>query len=200
MGSMNKIKIIDFDDSFTYNIGAALAELDLPHEILSWNGDYFQQEDFSKEFVILGPGPGHPRDYPEALKSFPRLLTQAKFFMGICLGHQLIYHYFGAEVRPLPQPIHGQSIEISLPSWVSQQGGKQLVQVYNSLGVYGQPEEELAFTLGPQGEKLIGLWPRGMSYQFHPESIGTSCPEVYFGRLRQVYCQGEVRNENEWHL
>lgn len=137
--------------------------------------------------IILGPGPGHPNEYG-TLKPFIQncLENPDVFVIGVCLGHQLIWQYLGHSINLSSHLVHGQQEEICIPNWndlfpKSFHDQTALVQRYNSLAVIPSgPFESDQKTLLKRGEIMIGSFSGGVSYQFHPESVGTSCPEAFF--------------------
>ena len=89
--------------------------------------------------------------------------------MGICLGHQILALIDGLFVRRSMRPMHGQQVKIDFNNQ------NILVQRYNSLAVYVSEKND--------NEILIRNWDRGISYQFHPESIGTERSPLFFKDL-----------------
>lgn len=89
--------------------------------------------------------------------------------MGICLGHQIISLINGLKIRSSIKPIHGNQVKIDFDN------KNILVQRYNSLSVYSSDisNEEI----------LVNKWERGISFQFHPESIGTHNNRLFFSDL-----------------
>lgn len=164
---LSKILIVDFEDSFTYNIASVLFEYCLEKveiEVLSheqfFEKNYFfnVQNNTQKMGVILGPGPGHPKEYVEYFSQINDLRSKENFFlMGICLGHQILGMMEGYEIDYCDRPIHGESVDFLF------QNRPYKVQKYNSLCVKKRGE---TFDL-LEGKNWI-------SYQFHPESIGTT--------------------------
>ncbi|MFT6630146.1 MAG: anthranilate/para-aminobenzoate synthase component II [Bacteriovoracaceae bacterium] len=191
-----KILICDFEDSFTYNIFSELSEIFgakcikvvKKSSLLSLLQTL--EDSFEKTVLILGPGPGHPNQYEYLHQPLLRLQKKNNIFMvGICLGHQILSEIYGASVSFCKRPIHGQSINYTLPESIAESISESPtieVQRYNSLGVI--MSQELAKRLGDLGHKtfvyeeelIIFLGDRILSYQFHPESIGTTCPKSFF--------------------
>lgn len=168
----DKIIIVDFEDSFTYNIANVL----FPHEkncrVIShkeffkiYLADLLASE--NKIAIIFGPGPGHPDEYKIYFEAVKKIIQNKNIFcMGICLGHQIMARAEGKEVSPSLSQMHGQSVEIEY------YGIKTQVQRYNSLAVFNH------------GYELdICEYQNGVSYQFHPESVGTHQNDIFFARL-----------------
>ena len=186
------IHIIDFDDSFTLNIAAHLSALNTPFRIINWQS-WEKERDLHPQ-VLLGPGPGHPAEYRSIFKRIETLLKlPGAFVMGICLGHQLIHHLLGYKIIPWKHPLHGQARPLD-PRFFSWLEGKEMpllsgkVQFYNSWGVeYCPPGASQLFCQQADGEKQVwsGKGVRHLSFQFHPESIGTTFPHRLFTPLLQ---------------
>ncbi|MBR5329702.1 MAG: aminodeoxychorismate/anthranilate synthase component II, partial [Firmicutes bacterium] len=68
---------------------------------------------FQKELegIVISPGPKSPADYP----ILGELINRCKGFvpiLGVCLGHQIIGHYFGAAIKKGVRPMHGKISKI----------------------------------------------------------------------------------------
>jgi anthranilate synthase component 2 len=174
---LDKIIIVDFNDSFTYNIANVLYP-HCPHLKVISHEFFFnteQIEEISERTkqrlaIILGPGPGHPDDYQIYYEEIKKLMgLRHIYLMGICLGHQMIGKVLGKEISPAQTIIHGESIKYNFKE-------KNLrVQRYNSLAVYEKNDRK--------NEILELKLEQGISYQFHPESIGTTENLVFFEEL-----------------
>ncbi len=169
---LDKIIIIDFEDSFTYNIASLLFPFEksitvIPHNIF-FNSDFKNYLNSKKKHaLILGPGPGHPEEYKHYFLEIMKFRKLKNFYiMGICLGHQILGIMDNKTVTTAQNLIHGQSVLIEF------EGVERLVQHYNSLSVY---EDD--------NEINVRKFDRGISYQFHPESIGTADGLLYFQEL-----------------
>jgi anthranilate/para-aminobenzoate synthase component II len=177
MSDKTKIYIIDFEDSFTFNVASELYCF-LSEIVVISHLDFFSANNFSvfincisdKTAIILGPGPGNPKDYEHyflkilQIKNHPLL-----YLMGICLGHQVLALIDGLCVKNSLNPIHGQQVNICFNN------KSVLVQRYNSLGVFS--------SFQGTNEIQIRKWENGISYQFHPESIGTENSALFFKDL-----------------
>ncbi len=176
---------IDFDDSFSYNIIQELNDIGLRVRVLHW----MDMETLpSEEILILGPGPGHPDDYQRIFPVLQEWLKARRPFFGVCLGHQIFWRLQGESVVRSREPMHGQSIELMLDKqWQEflSLPEKIRVQRYNSLAVPAQ-----ATLRNPVLENFIAgdeiLITKGegvLTYQFHPESMGTSFRRSFFRPL-----------------
>lgn len=183
---MKDVLILDFYDSFTYNIASVLSELDLSSEVIGY--DKINSYPYHK-IIILGPGPGRPSDYKEIQPLIKKLLKdENKYLMGICLGHQLIWDSKGYKIEKSSNPLHGHQTSTIIPKWPefpkSLWGKKVSVQRYNSLAVKNISHDPDLVCEG--AEMLMGRFSNGISYQFHPESVGTPRPLIFFGPLRKL--------------
>ena len=189
-----KIQLIDFNDSFTQNIRSELHRSGLRCEILNYSliGHDF---DFCKrQVIILGPGPGHPDDYQEVTHKLLRQVFARGniYLMGICLGHQIILSYLGYEIKRRKSPKHGQCRVLELPKWrelehTGESSRFISVQEYNSLIVLDHPGSPkiVHSTFTDNEEILMSRGENFVTYQFHPESVGTSNSGVFFSFLKK---------------
>jgi anthranilate/para-aminobenzoate synthase component II len=177
MSDKAKIYIIDFEDSFTFNIATELYTYEKEIVVVS-HLDFFSVKNFpiflqkikTSIAVILGPGPGSPEEYREYFSNIKDLKNNPLIYlMGICLGHQVLGLVDGLAIKPSQRPIHGGQVKINFDNI------NILVQRYNSLAVF-ESQRSLK-------EIQIRQWPRGVSYQFHPESIGTENRPLFFKDL-----------------
>jgi anthranilate/para-aminobenzoate synthase component II len=186
------ILIIDFYDSFTYNLQNELYQMRLDSKVLPF--DQVNQDILNHyKVLVLGPGPGHPQEYQHKLP-WLKWLIQNKKVMGICLGHQLILQDFGFSVVRDNHPKHGTTEMITIPPWKHFNpifhGVQTSVQRYNSLSVkINDKKRRLLEQTGNLffEKKQVCQMAGGnnwLSYQFHPESVGTMCPQIFFEPLK----------------
>ncbi|MBC77502.1 MAG: hypothetical protein CME64_15975 [Halobacteriovoraceae bacterium] len=191
------VYICDFDDSFTYNIYSEISLSGLKATVISKNSiKEFLETNINtkgKLAIVLGPGPFHPDDYPEIVTAVKKILTRKDLFlMGICLGHQLIARALGYEVDRSINPKHGEvekiGLDIKARKLLGTSESQVFVQRYNSLGVKAKDKEFLksndidAFV---NNKEIFMLSGKGLiSYQFHPESVGTSFRSRFFRPLK----------------
>ena len=188
------ISLLDFNDSFTFNIATYLGLLGYSFQVIPFcRISSFLKSPFlfdSVHVLVYGPGPGHPDEYSELFPSIKELFSCNKLFhLGICLGHQVIGRVFGDEVVRSMTPMHGQTVPLKVPSWKNhfpqEAWGRSVhVQRYNSLAIKGvNAKGGFKEVLDENDEVLMRSFEQGVSYQFHPESIGTSFPSLFFEPL-----------------
>jgi anthranilate/para-aminobenzoate synthase component II len=171
-----KATFIDFDDSFSFNVVQELMQIGIDVEVVHWR-DY--EENPTEGLLVLGPGPGHPDDYQKLFPLIQSWISQKKPLFGVCLGHQIFWRLQNEEVVRSKEPLHGQKIKLLLnKGWRDWLGVDQdvYVQRYNSLAVMGQAAiRNPCFQNFIQNDEiLITKSTHVITYQFHPESIGTS--------------------------
>lgn len=100
--------MIDNYDSFVYNLVRYVKELS--EDIIVRRNDGITIDEITKmnpEGIIISPGPKRPEDagMSEAIvKHFAGLIP----ILGICLGHQVIGHAYGASIIEGKAPVHGK--------------------------------------------------------------------------------------------
>jgi anthranilate synthase component 2 len=177
---MKRALFVDFEDSFTYNVVQELIEAGLSVEVTKWSEVHTVTD---HELLVLGPGPGHPDDYKDLFPFIRSWLDCGKKIFGVCLGHQILLRIKGFEIRRSHHPLHGQKTLIKLTtSWQEYLKLPEniWVQRYNSLAV----EERLSTggidIISLDGEIMLAKGFKFLSYQFHPESVGTNCRQSFF--------------------
>jgi anthranilate synthase component II len=189
--------IIDFDDSFTFNIVNSINKLKLKILVISHD----KSEEFLEEFIsfkttnnkhqvlLLGPGPGHPNEYQHIFNLLKQIINLPSIFiMGVCLGHQIIGSLLGGEVVRSSFPKHGEKVEIKVPSWPhiyprEMWNKNTSVQRYNSLVVQFKYLSDRVLCSVDNGEISQLISTNLFSMQFHPESVGTSYPNLFFNSI-----------------
>lgn len=169
--------LIDNYDSFTYNLVQAFHALGVSPTVV-YNDDprlldLATHPDLER--VCISPGPSHPGNAGYCLQFLERLPHNIPV-LGVCLGHQILGHFAGAEVCRAPYIMHGKVSEIVHDGTGLFKGVDNPMYVgrYHSLIV----KDHEAFQVnarGPEGE-IMALryhdrpW---VGVQFHPESILT---------------------------
>ncbi|WBW96001.1 anthranilate synthase component II [Oceanirhabdus sp. W0125-5] len=100
--------MIDNYDSFVYNLVRYVKELG--ENIKIYRNDKVDINlirESNPEGIIISPGPGTPENggiSSEIIQEFKGKIP----ILGICLGHQIISHEFGAKVIKGEEPVHGK--------------------------------------------------------------------------------------------
>lgn len=191
---MNECLIFDYQDSFTYNISSEMQLLGVKTTVIPFENIQKTYEALlhsnEKKILIHGPGPGHPEDYQFVFNDLKKILLKNNFFhLGICLGHQLLMTIQGGVISESFVPMHGRKVNVTIPEWnIFNQShwGKTLeIQRYNSLALRKTHLSELQNLSNFQyvvedDDVLMTYQENQLTYQFHPESVGTSCPFIFF--------------------
>ncbi len=168
-----RVVIIDNEDNFIKMMAHMIRPLGAEVKITPY--DKFDINNDDSDIVILGPGPGDPRD-----KSAPKikiiseicrtLLRRKKPLFCVCLGHQVLCQELGLELARRKTPFQGTQELINL--W----GVKEHVGFYNTfVGKVPSGKSDLEISCDEKtgeihavkGEHFVGV-------QFHPESILTT--------------------------
>ncbi|MEI6222937.1 MAG: aminodeoxychorismate/anthranilate synthase component II [bacterium] len=175
--------IIDNYDSFTYNLYQYVGELG-GNPVVHRNDEITLEEieQLQPDRIIISPGPGRPDD-PEyfgicadAIKTLGKRIP----LLGVCLGHQGIFHVFGGTVVRAPQIMHGKTSLVTH----SQQGlfksvpsPLEVMRYHSLIGERSTLPDVLSVTAETADDHIIMAIEHKTSpiygIQFHPESIGT---------------------------
>lgn len=173
---MKKVLVIDFEDSFVYNIIEILRCEGVEFSVVSAREVCVPMPcDFSG--VVLSPGGYLPDDFPNVIEFIDYYHSRVAL-LGICLGCQAISRYFGYGLFQIPRPLHGHSAELSItsPDDIIFKGIPQncSVGLYHSwavepntaspLEVIATDSRNIAMVVKHKSLPIYGL-------QFHPESI-----------------------------
>ena len=166
--------LVDSWDSFTYNLSGAFSSLGADVEVVqSESTSPAEVCDMSPDFVVLGPGPGHPAE-SGCLVELVGALGGRIPMLGVCLGHQAIGLAFGARVRH-HDAVHGHATPI-------RHDGKGLftglppdvpMTRYHSIVVDQLPPSLVATAHADDGA-IMAVRHRTLpiaGVQFHPESV-----------------------------
>lgn len=173
-----QIVIIDNYDSFVYNIARYINEA-TEQQAIVYRNDAIDYEALEQaDAIVLSPGPGIPSEAGDLMKVI-ELYHKTKAILGICLGHQALGRYFGAQLIQNETPLHGKSTLIQKtkesPLFENISGEFQVAR-YHSWSIKLTDSKEIRTTAQTsEGEVMafehIALPLYGL--QFHPESILT---------------------------
>jgi phenazine biosynthesis protein phzE len=177
-----EVLVVDAEDSFTCMLGLQLRALGLSVRIESWDRVASRPEITGLfDAVVLGPGPGDPRDLSDAriaaLHSLTlRLLGERVPLLAICLSHQVLADLLGLPLARNSAPSQGLQRGIDLF------GRSRLVGFYNTFAAVtarelvpsmnGMPAAQVSRDHST-GEVYALQGTAFASVQFHPESVLT---------------------------
>lgn len=110
---MPRILFIDNYDSFTYNVVELLRQIGGLDIVIKKNDELtdININDYNK--LIISPGPDLP-SAANGLMNFIEKNIEHIPTLGICLGHQAIAQYYGAELLQYKNPMHGEQTKIMI--------------------------------------------------------------------------------------
>ncbi|GAA0976207.1 Anthranilate synthase component 1, pyocyanine specific [Nocardioides aquaticus] len=177
-----RVVVLDGEDDFVNMLRHLLAVMglvsevvrheDLPADPGAYDG-FFDAHDL----VVVGPGPGDPRDDddPKMVRlraAVTALLAQEKPFLAICLGHQALCHQIGVPLAYKDIVFQG------IQSPVTVDGRRERVGFYNTF--VGRPDASTVLPAGVEvdadpatGDVDALRGPHYRGIQFHAESILT---------------------------
>lgn len=170
---------IDHYDSFAHILIDYFSQID--QEVIRLKSD---EIDFTTNFqifdaVIIGPGPGHPKDLTYLYPHIKRIIELKIPILGICLGHQLLAQYYNAKIIRAQNIMHGQCSEVNFIQHILYTGIKSPVRVtrYHSLIVDIDSLPNDLFTIAKtKRNELMGFSHKNLpiyGIQYHPEAYLT---------------------------
>lgn len=174
-----RLLLLDNFDSFTYNLLDYFRQLGCEVEVRRNDVPLAELRALSFDAVVLSPGPGTPAGAGNLLAVIGEF-HQRVSMLGVCLGHQALGEFFGAQVVRGQRPMHGKvsDIDWTVPDALWQQlPGRMPVTRYHSLVLQHLPAtlEALAVTADDTRE-IMALRHRTLplhGVQFHPEALLT---------------------------
>jgi 2-amino-4-deoxychorismate synthase len=164
--------VVDAEDTFTDMFAVQLRHLG--HDVRVRGFTEVSVSDLDGwDLVVLGPGPGDPRDGDDPKIAHLRtlaahLLAAGRPLLAVCLGHQILSHHLGLPLVRLARPNQGRQRMIDLF------GTPAVVGFYNTFVARADTDQFGPVTVSRDpatGEVFAMRGPRFRSLQFHPESI-----------------------------
>jgi anthranilate synthase/aminodeoxychorismate synthase-like glutamine amidotransferase len=196
---INPLVVIDNYDSFTYNLVDQLCRLTIPTErsiivIRNDEKSLVEIELINPSAIVVSPGPGNVKNGGITLD----LLNSEKLlripFLGICLGHQLITHYYGGKIVKAKQPVHGERWEVKHTNLALFRGCRNPLYVarYHSLiAQKGSLPPWLICDAWTIDNEIMSIrhanLPR-FGIQFHPESFLTDDGDIPIKNFLKLIC------------
>ncbi|MCT4562437.1 MAG: aminodeoxychorismate/anthranilate synthase component II [Crocinitomicaceae bacterium] len=174
-----KIAVIDNYDSFVYNLVRYIRE-ESRAEIKVMRNTHVDYDFLNQaSAILLSPGPGIPNQAGDLMKIIDSYASQ-KNILGVCLGHQALGQYYGWQLKPAQDIVHGKAslIDIHARTEIFEHlNEKEQVGRYHSWIV--EPSEEkapLKITASATDGEIMAMQHESLAVygiQFHPESILT---------------------------
>lgn len=202
-----KTLILDNYDSFTFNLYQEIGRLG-GNPIVERN-DALSIHDVRRlnlTHIVISAGPGNPytqRDIgiSEELIRFAR--ERGMPLLGVCLGHQILGKYFGAQVTRAPSAFHGKASRIHLTKesklFAGIADGFEAMR-YHSLCVEPQTiPSHLHVTAMTDDGVVMAMEHEVFPFygvQFHPESIGTPSGKCILSNFLSLSSTSNQRTMN----
>jgi phenazine biosynthesis protein phzE len=172
-----RVLIVDAEDDFTAMLATQIRALG-PRVTVRRAGERLGR---AHDLVVLGPGPGDPRDRADpridALRRLTgELLRARRPFLSICLSHQILAELLGLPLARLMTPKQGTQQEIDFF------GERFRVGFYSTFAAFSESDtfssdltaDVVRICRDPRTSEVFGLRaPRLRSIQFHAESVLT---------------------------
>lgn len=192
------VLVIDAEDTFTSMGRHLLAAQGLLVTVRRFDEDYRLDE---HDLVIVGPGPGDPRDHAHPkiarIREVTRTLLAADTpFLSVCLAHQVLSTMLGLDIVRNPLPNQGTQRTVDCF------GRAERVGFYNTFAALS-PTDSIRCAArdgvvevfrDPGSGEVHGLRGPGFaSVQFHPASVLTDHGAEILGELLGDLAEGKVR-------
>jgi anthranilate synthase/aminodeoxychorismate synthase-like glutamine amidotransferase len=170
------ILFLDNFDSFTFNLVDYFYQLGIECEVVR-NNIPPESLNWSKyNALVISPGPGTPKQAGYLFSYLAYALDKIPV-LGICLGHQAIGEFFGADLRIGKAPVHGKVSFVSHNSHPLFEGITQEFEAcrYHSLELINLPTCLQSIATTTDGVIMVIKHTQFSVYgiQFHPEAILT---------------------------
>ncbi len=182
-----RVLLVDFYDSFTYNIQHYLVNIGCKVDVIR-EDELDVSSVYDYDCVVLSPGPGLPSE-KKNMFSIISLCRNSLPILGICLGMQAISEVLGGVLVNQNEVMHGRKVEVDiLKKGVLFKDFPEKINVglYHSWKVEGLEEKFITaksttgviMAIESIDEYLFGV-------QFHPESILTEHGELVLANFIQ---------------
>jgi 2-amino-4-deoxychorismate synthase len=171
-----RVVILDGEDDFVNMLRHVLGVLGMSSTVVR-HDEYADGDLDGFDLVIVGPGPGDPRDGDDPKiatlrRAVDRLLGRGQPFLAVCLGHQALCHALGIPLEFKDIVFQGTQSPVSVA------GRTERVGFYNTfVGRVGDREplpEGVSVEADPDsGDVHVVRGPHYRGIQFHAESILT---------------------------
>ena len=175
-----RLLLLDNFDSFTYTLRDYLRQVGAEVEVVRNDAPLARIKRLAFDGIVLSPGPGGPLA-AGCMMALIAAYYQRVPMLGVCLGHQALGEFFGAQLGRAARPMHGKVSEIVCRADEPLFAGlpaRLLVTRYHSLVLRALPPtlQPLAHTADSLQE-LMALRHATLplyGVQFHPEALLTS--------------------------
>lgn len=193
--------LVDNYDSYSYNLFQLMASIfGVEPTVLLNDSPRWADIDLADcDAVVISPGPGRPDTYRDRGVALDHVRDGSIPVLGVCLGHQALGWFAGAQIVPAPHPRHGHLDRIShLGTDLFRGLPQDFVAVrYHSLCVAEPLPPDTVATAWSQDGVIMALRHERMPWwgvQFHPESVATEYGAALLSNFRDIV--HEYRNRD----
>ncbi|MEX2512110.1 MAG: aminodeoxychorismate/anthranilate synthase component II [Cyclobacteriaceae bacterium] len=191
------IVLIDNFDSFTHILADYFRRTGVTVQIV--RNDVSLEEVKSLEFgaLVISPGPETPALAGKLMEIIHHYHDKLPI-LGVCLGHQAIGTYFGAQLCKGIKPMHGKISVVRQTQYhetFSGLPGAFKVTRYHSLVLKNLPKE-LSILLETNEGEIMAIAHQSLpllGLQFHPEAHLTEHGLEIIGNWVRCFCRGEAK-------
>lgn len=188
--------LIDNYDSFVYNLVHYMEQFGKKVMIVRADAVTAEQVEALLEAgelqgIVISPGPKTPKECGNCCEIVQCMAGRIPI-LGVCLGHQIIGHVFGAKVRKGTKPMHGKVTEITTDGRKIFRGLPRTYKVthYHSLIVSKEAfPESLQVDAWTREGDIMALSHKSMpvyGVQFHPEALLTEYGHELIGNFLEI--------------
>lgn len=176
---MASILCIDNYDSFVWTIVGYLRHLGARVDVVRNDAVDSRWHELGYDGVLVSPGPGDPKGAGASLEVIATCAEKSIPMLGVCLGHQALGEFSGAEVVHAPELMHGKT------SLIEHDGRGVFAGVTSPLTVTRYHSLTIDPDTVPEGLEVSARTASGVimgvrrsdapldGVQFHPESVMT---------------------------
>lgn len=175
--------LIDNYDSFVHNLVHYIEQFGKKVMIVRSDAVTTEQaeslfESGDLQGIVISPGPKTPLECGNCCEIIQSMAGRVPI-LGVCLGHQIIGHVFGAKVEKGDRPMHGKVTEITIDGGEIFQNLPRTYKVthYHSLIVSSEGfPEELQVDAWSKDGVVMAMSHKSLpiyGVQFHPEALLT---------------------------
>ena len=170
--------VVDNVDSFTHMLVDYLRQAGAICRVVRNNGPMAQFTNQPVDGVVLSPGPGRPRQSGRLMDVIAHYHQRVPM-LGVCLGHQALGEFFGADLVAANRPTHGKVSAIrTLSDDDLLRGLPPVFNVtrYHSLLLTNLPADLIGTAVAADSGELMAMRHRTLplwGVQFHPEAALT---------------------------
>lgn len=197
--------MIDNYDSFVYNLVSYFMEENIDMQIVRndvVNLDEIENKILEKklEGIIISPGPKSPKDCGLCNEIVRKFYKKIPIF-GVCLGHQIIGHVFGANITKAGKPMHGkvEVIKNNQKNIFRKLPAEFKITRYHSLIVKENLPEEFEIDALTKDHIIMAISHKEFplyGVQFHPEAVLTEYGHEMVRNFIDLSKEWRLKNAN----